>query len=194
MSDLQPSCAAVADACYRQGIAVAAGQPGLLPIHPATRVCGPLLPLRGYLELRELVTMHPEQARGHVLYVDDGGNRRRAVVGDQTILHAARAGALGIVVWGSHRDTSQLLEIEFPVFSLGACPLHPESRSDPSGHLSARAFDEYEPRPGDLLVGDADGVVVVPADSTESVLQLARVIEAREAEERLLEHRPSEGV
>ena len=107
-------------------------------------------------------------------------------VGDLVALEAQAAGLDGIVIWGLHRDTPDIRAIGLPVFSLGTLPTGPQ-------RLGVRAHDALESASvgdwtvvrEDVVLGDDDGVVFVPAASAEDVFTLAETIrdtERRQAE------------
>jgi 4-hydroxy-4-methyl-2-oxoglutarate aldolase len=170
------STAACADACVQLGVPLRAMP--LLPVHREWRVDGPARPVlhKGSVDvfLEACESLHV----GDVLIVDDGGRTDRACVGDLTALEVRGAGGAGIVVWGCHRDTGQLFEVDLPVFSLGARPNGPASVEDRSGppRLGVHPVDE-----GDVVVGDADGIVLVPVDRAEEIMTVAAEIQATEA-------------
>lgn len=86
---------------------------------------------------------------------------------------AIARGAVGAVVDGYHRDTRQILELDFPVFSLGSYGQDSSVRSSVLDYGVPVEMDGVHIAPGDLIVGDRDGVLVVPASIEEEVLELA---------------------
>jgi 4-hydroxy-4-methyl-2-oxoglutarate aldolase len=119
-----------------------------------------------------------------VLLVDNGGRVDEACVGDLTVLEAEGAGLAALVVWGLHRDTRELLEIGFPVFSYGAFAAGPQRVDDrePEALASAR-FGPHVVTAEDVVFADDDGVVFVAADRVEEVLASARQIANVEREQ-----------
>lgn len=94
---------------------------------------------------------------------------------------AARArGAAGAVLDGSHRDTAGVLAQDWPVFSRGAFAQDARVRAVVLDYRVEVEIDGVLVCPGDLVVGDRDGVVVVPARLEQEVLDLARAKAAAE--------------
>ena len=103
-----------------------------------------------------------------------------------TALEARAAELGGIVVWGTHRDTAELIEIAYPVFSYGACPIGPRrlDRRETDALSSAR-FGSFFVGKNDAVFADADGVIFTPIEQTEDILFAAesiRRIERAQAE------------
>ncbi|RQW18653.1 RraA family protein [Bacillus sp. C1-1] len=118
---------------------------------------------------------------GHVLVVNANGYDKRAVIGE---LMAAAAEALhlnGFVIDGFVRDFSTLAKSTLPVFSRGAVPGGPEKNGP--GHVNAPTqCGGLAIQPGDFIMGDADGVIVLPREEVEGALQRAEEKAQYEAE------------
>src|SRR5215203_239198 len=87
---------------------------------------------------------------------------------------ASRAGLSGIVIWGLHRDTTELQVIRLPVFSLGALPAGPQ-RLEPQDSLAllSAACGQHIVTADDFVLGDDDGVLSLPLDRAGDVADLA---------------------
>jgi regulator of RNase E activity RraA len=109
--------------------------------------------------------------------VDNGGRLDEACVGDLITLEASGAGLSGIVIWGLHRDSSELRTIRLPLFSLGALPTGPQrlDTGDDPEILSA-TFGQHIVTPDDFVLGDDDGVIFVPLERAAEVAELATTI------------------
>lgn len=176
-----PPTAAVADAALRLGVPLAVAPPAIVPLLPGTRFAGPAAPVTHLGSVDVLLEAIDDAPPGGVLVVDNGGRSDEACVGDLVVLEAATAGLAAVVIWGRHRDTAELRRIGLPVHSLGAHPSGPR-RVPPSGPaMRVAQLDGVAVPPGALLVGDDDGLLVLPAADAERALALAHEIQAVEA-------------
>jgi regulator of RNase E activity RraA len=160
---------------------------GLVPTRPDLRLVGYAFTLR-YVPTREDVTVEgirPDnetnlQRRavesvgpGEVLVIDARGELGAAVLGDILATRVARRGAAGIVTDGSFRDSPAFAAIDLPAYhrapnaSLSWLAHHPVDLNVPVGCGGVLVI------PGDVVAGDAEGVVVIPAQVAEEVAHAA---------------------
>jgi RraA family protein len=109
---------------------------------------------------------------GDVLVIDGKGDTSCALMGALMINACKVLGLGGIVIDGAVRDTDELRELGFPVFAVGANPNGP-TKFIPGRINWPVSAGGISISPGDLVVGDADGVVVVEREKAASLLPLA---------------------
>lgn len=170
----------VADGCLRIGVPVRCGPAGLRPLVAGTSFAGPAAPATHLGSVDRLLEAIDTAPPGGVLVVDNAGRLDEACLGDLVVLEAAGAGLAGVVVWGLHRDTADLLRIGLPLTSLGAIPTGPLPQHVRQPGDGVRV-GEWGVAAGDFVVADDDGVVLVEAEAADAVLAAARTI--RDAEQ-----------
>ena len=123
----------------------------------------------------------PDLARaGDVLVVDGGGRDDAAVLGDIMSGALARIGVVGIAIDGAVRDVDGIDEIGMPVFARGVDPT--TGSNDGPGAINVDiAFGGVRVRPGDVVRGDASGLVVVPREHVDRVVEATRAVDERES-------------
>ncbi len=128
--------------------------------------------------------------QGDVLVVNGGGDESRALIGELIGGKARLRGAVGFVIDGAVRDATGLQEYGVPVFARATTPAGPYK--DGPHLLQARiAVGGVVVSPGDVVVGDEDGVVVVPLAQAEAVLAAA---ERKQADEQRTRDRIEAGL
>jgi regulator of RNase E activity RraA len=119
---------------------------------------------------------------GAVVVLDNGGRVDCTVWGDILTAVAHHRGVAGTVIDGVNRDVSRALETGYPIWSRGRFMRTGKDRVEVSGVQCAVTVAGVQIRAGDLIVGDDDGVVVVPADAADAVFEAAGEVAAREEE------------
>lgn len=163
---------------------------GLLPLWPARRVVagrvrtlrvGPKEPGSG--PAPHLGTALIEQLEpGEVILVDAGGRTDVSSWGGILTAAALEAGCAGVVIDGACRDIHESEAFGLPVFGRTVVPRSARGRIVQLGMDETVTLCERQVASGDLVVADACGAVVVPAQVAESVVELAERIAAREAD------------
>jgi 4-hydroxy-4-methyl-2-oxoglutarate aldolase len=142
-------------------------------LSPSMKIAGPALTV----EVRpgDNLMIHAAMAMakpGDVIVVDGKGDTTCALMGAIMINACKVLGLGGVVLDAAVRDTDELRELGFPVFSVGSNPNGP-TKFVPGRINWPISAGGIAIRPGDLIVGDADGVVVVEREKAASLLPLA---------------------
>jgi regulator of RNase E activity RraA len=180
------STAVVADACLRLGVEPGIAPSGIRSIATGSRLAGRARPVRHHGSVDVFLEAIEAAEVGDVLVIDNEGRLDEGCVGDLVALEALAAGLGGIVIWGAHRDTAELLSIDLPVFSCGSWPMGPCRHSLRSGDtFGPIRFGTATVDDGVAVLGDADGVLFLPLDRLDDLLTVARaihVVERRQAD------------
>ena len=167
----------VADACMRLGIAVRCAPAGIRPLWSESHIVGRACPARHYGSVDVFLEAIDRAAPGDVLVVDNGGRLDEACVGDLVTLETALAGLRGIVIWGLHRDSSELRTIRLPIFSFGTLPTGPQRlETQEAAALTSARCGEHEVTSDDFVLADDDGVIFMPLSQAQGVAELAAAI------------------
>jgi len=166
----------VSDAMGRAGSMIAE----IKPVWPRAKIVGPALTVRTFpadsLMIHKAVTL---AQRGDVLVINAGGYRDTAVFGDLLGYSCKVHGLAGVVIDGASRDAEGMAAIGFPVFARAVLPMGPFTDSPGSINVPI-SCGGVAVRPGDIIVADGDGVVVVPKDEATAVLSRAQGSAAKE--------------
>ncbi|MDH6463829.1 4-hydroxy-4-methyl-2-oxoglutarate aldolase [Micromonospora sp. A200] len=167
----------VADACLRAGVPVRCAPAAVRPVLPGERLAGRVTPARHVGSVDIFLEAIDRASPGDVLVVDNGGRTDESCVGDLMVLEAQAAGLAGVVVWGLHRDTADIRAVGLPVFSLGAISTGPQRLDARSpGALASAEVGQWAVDGRDVVLGDDDGVLFVPAERAGELFDLAESI------------------
>jgi 4-hydroxy-4-methyl-2-oxoglutarate aldolase len=174
----------IADACLRLEIPLRCAPPGIHPVVAGSHIAGMVLPVRHYGSVDIFFEAMMGANQGDVLVIDNGGRPDEGCVGDLTALEAKVCGLAGMVLWGFHRDTDELIRIAYPIFSYGTCPLGPRrlDARDPDA-LEKAYFGEFTVGKADVVFADRDGVLFVPSECVQEVVATARIISRTERQQ-----------
>ena len=145
----------------------------IAPLSPSMKVCGPAFTVD--VRPGDNLMIHAALAiakPGDVLVVDGKGDRACALMGDLMMNQAKAMGLAGVVVDAAVRDVEDLRALGFPVFSVGANPNGP-TKFVPGRINYPISIGGVAVNPGDLIVGDADGVVAIARADAAALLDLA---------------------
>lgn len=179
--------AAVGDVLDKLGYLHQFLDPRLKPIDPSMVIIGRAMPV---LEADYFVERQPgnnpltdkpfgmlfealDDLRRDEVYVCAGSTRPYALWGGLMSTRARHCGAAGAVVHGFHRDTSEILALGFPVASFGSFAQDQGPRGKVLDWRVPIDIDGIRVSPGDVIYGDRDGVLVVPADIVEEAFAAA---------------------
>ncbi len=110
---------------------------------------------------------------GDVIVVDAGGDLTNALIGELMLAFAAKKQLAGVVINGAVRDTASIAANDLPVYARGVTHRGPY-KNGPGEINVPIAIEGMVIEPGDLIVGDADGVLCVPFDQVAAVYELAK--------------------
>lgn len=120
-----------------------------------------------------LLTEALDDLRPGEIYLASGGEMRCAYWGELLTATARTRGAAGAVINGYHRDTPRVLEQEWPVFSRGRFCQDSAVRTQVVDFRCTIEIEKVRISPGDLVFGDLDGVVIVPREIEQQVIEQA---------------------
>lgn len=165
---------------------------GVTPLHPGEKLVGTARTLRLVPGREDLFTSHGggynAQKRlfdavgpGEVIVIEARGERNTGTLGDILAIRARVRGAAGVVTDGGVRDVEAVRAVGIPIYCAGPHPAVLGRRHVPWEHDVTVACGGTTVQPGDVIVGDADGVIVIPPGLTEEIVDAALAQETEDA-------------
>ncbi len=159
----------------------------LRPLQPGQRVTGTAMPILGKQSVNKdpdevyipLLNMLGDIQPGQVI-VTQANDTVSAHLGELSAETAKYRGCRGAVIYGGIRDTDYMINLDFPAFSLYKTPLDVLGRWEIVAYNCEIVIEGVPVRPGDLIVGDRDGVLVIRREIVEEVLLEAEEVVATE--------------
>ncbi len=154
--------------------------PSIKSFTPGLRLTGPAHTVKCYPG--SIITVHKallEAKPGDVLVVDAEGDERGAMWGELMTLQARANHLAGIVIDGPFRDLNAVRKLGFPVFATGVNPRVGSNRRVGDTQVAVQCGGVVV-NPGDYVIGDDDGVAVIPADQLEALVKAVEAIRIKE--------------
>jgi 4-hydroxy-4-methyl-2-oxoglutarate aldolase len=119
---------------------------------------------------------------GDIIVIDNGGKLEFSCWGGLLALSAKLKGLSGVVIDGAARDIDEARDLEFPVYARGAVPMTARGRVIQDSFNQEIQFAGVQCHPGDLVIADGSGVVIVPKEKEEDAVAAAEAIYQKEQE------------
>jgi regulator of RNase E activity RraA len=176
---------AVSDGMDRLGLKGATY--GVRPMWPCPKIAGRAVTMKikpvglekpkQHLGTAAIVAANP----GDVIVVDNGGRPDSSCWGGLLSLAASAKGISGIVIDGACRDIDESRDIGFPVYARAVIPMTARNRVMQESFNQEIQFAGAQVHPGDLIIADGSGVIVIPRSREEEVVKEAEAVAATEA-------------
>lgn len=140
------------------------------------RFCGPAITVQFVPSSARVISRRyhkaVDESAGSVLVIDTQG-AVGSCTGELMCAGAKMHGAVGSIVNGTIRDSSRLLELNYPVFAKGVLPVGAIGRMEDVATQVGIQIGNTRVQPGDIIFGDRDGVIVIPQNLAHLVAQMA---------------------
>ena len=176
----------ISDALDKLGLPC--GTYGIRPLYDCPRIAGTAVTMRivpagsmrpsGHMGADPLDAAQP----GDVLVFDNGGRLDQNCWGEIVTYAAMQKGVVGVIIDGAARDVDVTKEIGFPVYARGTVPLTARNRNVQGDYNCTVRIAGLQVNPGEIVVADINGIVVIPTNRAEEVLQICKEMLEKEAE------------
>ena len=176
---------AVSDGMDRLGLMGATY--GIRPMWPCPKIVGRAVTMKikpvGLDKAKQHLGTLPIDAAqpGDVIVIDNGGRPDTSCWGGLLALAAKTKGISGVVIDGACRDIDESRDVGFPVYARGAVPMTARGRVMQETYNQEIEFAGVQVHPGDLVIADGSGVVIIPRSKEEEIVRAAEAVAATEA-------------
>ena len=119
---------------------------------------------------------------GDIIVIDNGGKLEFSCWGGLLALSAKLKGVGGVVIDGASRDIDEARDLEFPVYARGVVPMTARGRVMQESYNQEIQFAGVQCHPGDMVLADGSGVIIIPKQKENEVVTAAEAIYAKEQE------------
>ena len=121
-------------------------------------------------------------SEGEVVLIDAGGRTDTGTWGENHCMRARPRGVAGAVINGATRDAHEIKALDFPVFCKGVSPVKSQWDLETLSHNQPINLDGVQIRPGDIVFGDETGIIIVPPEMKDKILDAAKAVHDKEVE------------
>jgi len=176
----QVSAPNVTDAMHRKG-----AMEGIVPLVNGMKIAGKAVTVQTFAgDWAKPVEAIDVAGPGDVIVINNDGGTHVAPWGELATLSCIKRGIAGVVIDGAARDVDDIRNLKYPVFAKAVCPNAGEPKGFGEINAEIQCGGQYV-RPGDWIIGDESGVVVVPRERAYEIAR--RALEVRKNEERIRE-------
>ena len=162
---------------------IAAVDASIYPLNPDIRLLGVAYTINAPAGDNLLFHAALDMAEpGDVLVLANKGSMSRSLCGEIMSTYAKSRGLAGIIIDGCVRDSDALRKMDFPVYAKGVTPNGPY-KNEPGEINFPVSFGGIVIQPGDIIVGDSDGILVIPPEFAAEILEKAAATHASEAKQ-----------
>lgn len=177
---MQVSAPNISDAMHRKG-----AMPGIVPVSGNVRIVGKAVTVQTFAgDWAKPVEAIDTAGKGDILVINNDGGIHVAPWGELASLSAQKKGIEGIVIDGAVRDIDDIRAMKYPVFARAIVPNAGEPKGFGEINAEIACGGQYV-RPGDWIVGDESGVVVIPRERAYEIAR--RALEVKKNESRIRE-------
>lgn len=159
---------------------------GVRPLFGMPRICGRAMTIKitaaGMTKSKHHLGIEAiyAAAQGDLIVIDNHGDVENNCWGEILSCAAKQKGLSGVIIDGAARDVDECQKMDFPVFARGVVPITARGRIMQEDFNCLIRLGDVQVRPGDILVGDVNGVVVIPIEKVDEVVSAAEEIMAKE--------------